>query len=124
MEFKISDNGSVVGKAEIIESGLYCTVYCTCQKSDKIQRIIAKCCGREENIGICVPAGKHMEVVAKIPKKRLQNIEGFFVKSTDKKVKWLPLREGQPVDCLYAVLTGRLVVRNGQLGVEISATPP
>lgn len=124
MEYKISDNGCIVGKAEVNESGLYCTVRCTCQRSDKIQRIIAKCGEREENIGICVPSGKHMEVKARIPKKRLQNLQGFCVASGAQKVKWLPLKEGQPVDCLYEVLSGRLAVRNGQIGVEISFSPP
>ncbi len=101
------------------EAGLYYIVRCTCQKSNEMLRIVARCRGGEENIGICVPAGGHMEVTAKIPKKRLQNLEGFYVKAADRNKKWLPLKEGQPVEALEEILGGRLIMREGEIGVEL-----
>ena len=84
-----------------------------------MQRVVARCKNGVVNIGICAPAGRHQEVVAKIPKKRLQNIEGFFVELVDRKKNWLPLIEGQPVDALEKILAGRISVREGKIGVDL-----
>ena len=124
MEYAILKDGKSVGKAFVTEHGLYMEVLCICRRSNGIERVVAICESGEENIGICAPAGGQMEVTAKIPKKRLRNIREFCMKPVDKDKKWLPLIEGQPVQHLEAVLCGKLKVREGTVGVEISFNPP
>ncbi len=119
MEYEILHNGQRAGKAEVKEAGLYYMVRCICKNSNEVQRIVARCKCGEESIGICVPAGGHMEVSAKIPKKRLQNLVGFYVTEAVRNKKWLPLKEGQPVESLEEILGGRLIMREGQIGVEL-----
>ena len=116
--YDISNNGKVVGSAEVIPDGLYCRISCRCAREKGIARVIAKCGLREENIGVCIPDGDILRVVVRVPKRRLEGLTGFILQ-TQGSGEWFSCKCDEPICFLQRIIDARFAQKDGQPGVVI-----
>lgn len=122
-EYIITADGVADGKATVIPVGLYFDIQCRCKAQNDITRIVAKCGDKQVNIGICIPQNGEMTVHTKIPQKRLQGLSGFAL-IKEMQEQWVPLIEGEPIDCLDRLTKARFLYKQGQPGLSIPQAKP
>ena len=123
LEYDIKSEGKCIGIAQVIPSGLYLDILCKCCPLGGIIRIVADCGGRKENIGICVPEGHKMVIRTRIPKKRLEKLQGFEA-VIERQGEWLPIVDGKPISFLHKMVDARFHPRNGKPGFLIQQAKP
>ena len=77
--FNVTLNNEIVGSVCVTCVGLYMNFECSCRiPKDKIYRLHMNCCGKNFDLGICVPAESQFVVHKKIQAKQIPEGEKIF----------------------------------------------
>ncbi len=78
--FEIFDKETCVGKAQILQEGMYYRICCTCEITrGGIHRIVVSDGENEVDLGICVPQGDKFSLTSRIPMRFLKGENRTFV---------------------------------------------
>ena len=70
--YEIRQGDKVIGRVQVEKQGLYYQIRCRCDLSGEVMhRLVVRCGGKEENVGVCVPMEGRFGVDKKIPCKHL-----------------------------------------------------
>ena len=115
--------GHRVGKVYVEQEGLYYRFRCRCNiSSDVICRLVASRGGREESLGIPVPAGGEYMLDTRLPVKRFPAGEFQFQlrpKHGQFSGKFVPLSPQEPFSYIARLKDAYLEKRDGKTGVVI-----
>lgn len=108
----VTQGGQVIGRVEVRREGLYCRVFCCCQRNDAdIHRLYAG----GERIGVLIPEGEELVLETKVAAKRL--MEGCRFSLDENGGDFIPIRPGETFSHLHKVRQGRLIYQNGIPGL-------
>jgi hypothetical protein len=112
-----------IGQAQVSEEGLYYCFHCICTLQAGIMyRVIVRCGGHHENLGILVPEGGQYTLTKKIPVKRLASREFQFhvmPKHQETRGKFIAVYPEEPFGYIRKLENAYLKRVNGSLGVVI-----
>lgn len=110
---------NVVGNVELIREGLYYSVNCRCRQIHGMYKLVDRCELGEVSIGICCPTADGMEIVRKLPIKKLGKGEHCFllIPHNDAKRKFYPLKVDEPCEVIDRLEEARLVTQDGVVGL-------
>ena len=116
--YEVKRNGKTVGSLELRREGLYCRLSCRCSLADmEIHRLYAG----EEKLGVLVPERGALVLETKVAAKRIRPGCTFTLDAAE--TGFFPIRAGEPFGQLDRIREGKLVVRDGQMGLEPGAVP-
>lgn len=112
-----------VGKVQLLRQGLYYRFICRCRLSGEIVcRLMVKCGGNRENLGVVVPVDGGFGLDTKLPAKRLgEGTPEFFLlpKHEAAFCNFVPIYPEEPFAYISRLKDAYLTQRNGQAGVII-----
>ena len=121
--YELKFGGQTVGKVQVIRQGLYYRFHCRCRMpGDGVCRVKVSCGGREESLGILVPAGDGFGLETRLAAKRLgQGSPEFTVVPNRARLhgKFVPIKPEEPFAYIARLKDAYLAARFGQLGAVI-----
>ena len=115
------------GKVQVIRQGLYYRFICRCRLSGKIMcRLILRCGGKEEKLGLLVPMEGGFGLETRIPVKRFApGKPEFFLRPRHEKPEgnFAPIYPEEPFAYISRLKDAYLAVKNGQTGVVFRESP-
>lgn len=112
-----------VGKVQVQKQGLYYRFVCRCRiTGDVVCRLVVRCGGKQESIGIVVPLEDGFGLVTKIPAKRLGEGEPEFLLMPRHDIasgKFVPIYPEEPFAYIQRLKDAYFERRYGQAGVVL-----
>lgn len=121
--YVVTFGGHSVGKVQVLREGLYYRFICRCiLTGDVVFKLMVRCGGKEESLGILAPAGDGFGLETRLASKRLADGEPEFWVAPNRVAmpgKFIPVYPEEPFAYLSRLKDAYLARRNGQLGVVI-----
>ena len=112
-EYLVTRAGQTVGRVLLCREGLYYRISCRCDLTDgEIHRLYAD----EENLGVLIPDSGELKLETKVAVKRI--LPGSLFTLEGNPQKWIPIHTGEPFEALDKLRTGKLVIRDGKMGLQ------
>ena len=125
MELEVMLGGQAIGKARVDREGLYWVFRCRCRLSGEVvYKLQVRCGDQVAHLGIPVPQNGAFELNTRIPTKKLGSGQ-MRIEAVPKGVpldgKFVPLRADEPFHYLQQLEKAYLQVREGQVGIILTA---
>lgn len=121
--YELTVGSKYVGQVRVKKQGLYYCFSCRCHLSgDVIHKLIVRCGGKEESLGVCIPMDGMFGAEKKIPVKKLgQGIPEFRLvpKHEEKSGTFVPIYPEEPFAYISRLENAFLATQNGQVGIVI-----
>ena len=121
--YDIKSGDKVLGRVKVERQGLYYLFSCRCSLTGEVMhRLLVRCGGKEEDLGVCVPVDGAFGVEKKIPCKRLgEGTPEFFLLPKHEKMegKFIPIYPEEPFSYIHRLEGAFLKHQAGQLGIVL-----
>jgi len=111
--YPIYEGKQIIGEAQVSCEGLYYVIRCSGPTTNGPRRICVKCADRSVMLGLCVPNGKEMTLLRRMPKYKLDGTDMTFCvySENDGCIRVLPDR---PLKDLSELRRVKLELRDGK----------
>ena len=105
-------DGQVAGAAEVRKEGLYFRIFCRCRMTDReVHRLYT----HGKNLGVLIPDRGELVLETKVAAKRFRSPWAFTM--DEKEACFVPIRPGEAFPYLDKIRGGKLVFRDGEMGM-------
>ena len=115
--------GQAIGKVQVTRQGLYYRFSCRCRLSGGVVcKVLVRCGGISENLGILAPEGEGFSLVTRMPVKRFSGGSPEFTvvpNRPDFGGNFAPIYPEEPFAYIEKLKEAFLVRRGGQCGILI-----
>ena len=110
-----------VGRVQVIREGLYYRFNCRCHIAvEAVHKLVVRCGGVSENIGVLIPVGDGFLLEKRIPVKKFSTGEPEFYlapRHDTVRGKFVPIYPEEPFAYISRLKDAFLISRNGQAGI-------
>ena len=121
--YAVAFKGRHCGKVQVLQQGLYYRFICRCQiKEDILCRLNVSCGGKQEELGVLIPADGGFGLDKKIPMKHFaEGVPEFCLhtKGDSRERRFIPIVSAEPFSYIAKVKDAYLARRNGLTGMII-----
>lgn len=118
MILPIFDGKTQIGKATVEQEGMYAVIRCVCMPvHNEPSRLYLQNNNETIPLGLCVPDGKSMSLLKRLPIGHLQDKLSVHVEEDLKTYPYIP---GTPFEMLERLIDARLRIRNGKYYILMS----
>ena len=119
--YEIRQGDKVIGRVQVEKQGLYYQIRCRCDLSGEVMhRLVVRCGGKEENVGVCVPMEGRFGVDKKIPCKHLgEGTPEFMLLPKHEPIagKFIAVYPEEPFSYIHRLEQAFLAYHENQVGI-------
>ncbi len=122
--FPIYYDGNEYGRANLIRSGLYFKISCTCKiPTDALCKVYMETAGKTYNLGTCIRTGGIYKIDTKLPVKYIDEKDLRFSicpKYTESAQDFIAIDPNAPFPHFERLDMARMARRNNEIGIVFS----
>ena len=121
--YEVKFGAEKVGKVQVLRQGLYFRFICHCKiPSDMVVKLVIRCGGKSDNIGVLIPFDEDFQLDKKYPVKKFsQGTPEFYLAPRHDTVngKFVPIYPEEPFAYIARLKDAFLATQSGQVGVML-----